>query len=343
MLSLLIPHLFLQGLCIFFLWQHRRLWNAQIKGFMAYIRKYCTESIPCPMTNEIQWLQYLVQSLRAGRALHETLESYGKEPIATQREQALCQEIVRGEKVEGHLIGEILSRALTNGNPCAHTLDKIRKSLQLRLSSQRRVDALTIQVRAQAWLASVLPWLVLFLFFLVDKNFIINAFSSIWSCGVLLLAIIFNSIGLWWIKKIQSAVMYPRGMEDEEVYLPKFILAFLSFMESGLDPQTAIQRSLVGIPVDTKVSSLAIHSTQQDRPLLLQQTRMLLKNSIEYGASIRDDMQGIFMEIEEQKKLRWERAAQILPLKLLLPIFLCILPATFFVILFPILPSLLAF
>ena len=163
-------------------------------------------------------LELIATSLRAGLSIRSALLQVSRQaasPIAqdlavlermqrigTPLETALSDWARRIPVSELALLGFAISVSSASGGSLSDSLERLATSFRQRLMLEEKVDALTAQGRLQAWVMAALPLLLALALTALDPASMAPLWTSAKGQGVLLLVIIFELLGLMWIRRL---------------------------------------------------------------------------------------------------------------------------------------------
>lgn len=303
--------------------RHADLLDRWILQFWARL-KTCLYEVPAEeqaLAGETRAIQAILAQLRTGRA--------PAEPPQRSSTQALKL---------------ILELGKEQGVPISGSLKLLLQLQQRRLRALRRGRSRSAQARAQALVAGLLP-LMLFLAVCLIAPELINAAIRNTQARVLLVAsCALTALGLIWIRRrVETVLLNPMALErDLEAWFPRLLLEAIGLTAAGVAPATVFENFLQKIPAQSPVKTLLL-APQGERaaiPELLNEFLELRERAITQGAPLRQSLLEIAEEFEQRLELRWETATELLPLRLLLPLFTCILPANLAALLAPLIPIL---
>lgn len=165
----------------------------------------------------------LASALRAGSGIQSALRhisSYCPAPLAQelslmQREQrigvsfdqALIAFYNRVPTESTSLVVSALRISMQSGGTLAETLERIADTLRSRLYLLGRVRALTAQGRMQAWVMAALPVALALVLYVIDPDSIALLWTTTAGWAVIILIIVLEGIGLFFIRKIVNIVV----------------------------------------------------------------------------------------------------------------------------------------
>ncbi|NUM88695.1 MAG: hypothetical protein HUU37_05790 [Bdellovibrionales bacterium] len=272
---------------------------------------------PLPGEGEVAWIRHVMGALRSGSALDECLLRAGP-PSAEWISPALLQ------------------HASLSGAPVLGALSHLRARLESRIRGLRRARALTAQARTQSFAIAVLPWFLLAAWALIDPRAIGEAAALPWCWLLWGAALTLSGAALVWMGRMVTRACEPASEEDGllEEHLPAVILSLLGQVAAGM-------------AVDEAATQASLHLPEPLRPRLLRESdgalgevSTLLARARRDGTPIRTELESLLTDIDSRRDARIETALQKLPLRALLPLFLCSFPAAALVLTTLILPLL---
>jgi tight adherence protein B len=160
----------------------------------------------------------IASNLRAGASISAALSAlleYSQAPLAEEfglieREQRLGVTFVDafkhlGVRMKGRAVQKIVAAVLVSyqtGGELAQTLDLTAHGLQADLHAQERLRALTAQGVMQAWVMAAMPIGLALTMHQLDNSFSEHLFSTSIGQSILLVVVLLEIVGLWWLLKI---------------------------------------------------------------------------------------------------------------------------------------------
>jgi pilus assembly protein TadC len=224
-----------------------------------------------------------------------------------------------------------------NGSALSENIKKLLKILSLRINIKERIKAQLIGVKVQVIAGIALPYVLFIVMNLLYPYLIRPVLNSELGLSIIFFALILHSIGVWFFSKIISFDT-KKDLNSSMLfeYMSFSIRSGVSIKKSLMDIKDSglLEKNVIKIIEETQTTSELISSIINDQQL--ENLGLILKRSYHLGISIADDLSSrssYIMENLEQRALRFQ---QIVPSKALVPLFLCIFPATYLLILAPI-------
>ena len=263
-------------------------------------------------------------------------------------EQALLKLKINKLIPEFHTFSLIMPILLKNGSDISPFLRKLEQQLKTELEFQEKIKTQSRHVSIQAILCSVLPWLALlgFLLFepeLVQASFLNSVTQKIYLCALGLNVLALVLINRW--------VSHPPHIKE----FPWFLNALSLIIETG---QSFLQAFYYVLPIlsshlknkfkNILQTLLTTHNRQQSLERFLKKEKdphierflFILAQSLHRGSSLSGPLKNLSEDLYFEHTQNLEKQKQNLYFKLLIPLFLFILPSVFLVIFAPLLLSL---
>jgi tight adherence protein B len=100
------------------------------------------------------------------------------------------------------LLFAAMETAHVRGGNLPETLDRLGESLREIMRLEEKVRALTAENRTSARYMSLMPIVVLIIYYMIDSTFVSTLFNDSWGLLLLLIAAALNVIAYFWIRKI---------------------------------------------------------------------------------------------------------------------------------------------
>jgi tight adherence protein B len=166
-----------------------------------------------------QTLGISIQALKTGQTMPQVLEYLSGECPRPLREEfsQVCSEMNLGSSAEEALsrMGSKFPRFLAfqqfleaykisrqTGANLTQLLEVLLEGLEEKNRILRKMNAMTAQARLSGTLMGVLPFLLAFVFFLMDPELMTPLFTEKAGWGILLLAGVLEAIGFLWIRQL---------------------------------------------------------------------------------------------------------------------------------------------
>ena len=236
-----------------------------------------------------------------------------------------------------------------NGSALSENIKKLLKILSLRINVKDRIKSQLIGVKVQIIVGIALPYLLFIVMNILYPYLIKPVLHSTLGLSILFFALILHSIGIWFFSKIihfdtKSDLNYSMLFE----YMSFSIRSGVSITKSLNDIKDSglLEKNTLTIIEKTHSTSdlisalMQIKDSDNKRPytetLYIRKLALILKRGYSMGISIAEDLSLSSQDITEKLEQRALRFQQIAPSKALIPLLLCIFPATYLLILAPI-------
>jgi len=194
-------------------------WYASQRG-PALKKKYETQKRLEKMKEVFpQTLGMSVQALKTGQTIPQVLEYLSRECPAPLREELtqVCGEMDLGNSAEMalskmaerfpdfaefHQFLESYKISRQTGANLTHLLEVLLEGLEEKNRLLRKMEAMTAQARLSGTLMGLLPFLLAFVFFMMDPELMTPLFTTQIGWAILLLALVLEAIGFFWIRQL---------------------------------------------------------------------------------------------------------------------------------------------
>ena len=166
-----------------------------------------------------QTLGMAVQALKTGQTVPQVLEYLSREcpPPLKEELSQVCGEMDLGNSAETalskmaerfpdfaefHQFLESYKISRQTGANLTHLLEVLLEGLEEKNRLLRKMEAMTAQARLSGTLMGLLPFLLAFVFFLMDPNLMTPLFTEATGWAILLLAAVLEAIGFLWIRQL---------------------------------------------------------------------------------------------------------------------------------------------
>jgi hypothetical protein len=224
-----------------------------------------------------------------------------------------------------------LVEALRTGMPVLTTLQLFQRIIGARQKLRWKAQSITSQARAQAEVLSWLPWMLALAICFVDPAWLLTSSRQpvawfFWSIALLL-----TGAGRGWMRRLLLRVLLPSSPNEklEEGPIPELVLRIMAGISSGLDAQSALERSLQSLK-SKELNAIFAGSTHASEKI--HNLQGLIAHSCRTGAPLRDDLTSFVNDLYAELESVWEARVQRLPVMLLAPLFLCFFPSTLLVL-----------
>lgn len=224
-----------------------------------------------------------------------------------------------------------------NGSALSENIKKLLKILSLRINIKERINSQLIGVKVQVLAGILLPYVLFIVMNILYPYLLRPVLNSTLGLSIMFFALILHSIGVWFFSRIISFDTKKdlnRSLLFE--YMSFSIRSGVSIRKSFIDIKDSglLEKNIIKTIEETESTSELISNIINQKQI--QDLALILKRSYQLGISIAEDLSSrsaYIMENLEQRALRFQ---QIVPSKALIPLFLCIFPATYLLILAPI-------
>lgn len=166
-----------------------------------------------------QTLGMAVQALKTGQTVPQVLEYLSREcpPPLKEELSQVCGEMDLGNSAEMalskmaerfsdfgefHQFLESYKISRQTGANLTHLLEVLLEGLEEKNRLLRKMDAMTAQARLSGTLIGLLPFLLAFVFFIMDPELMTPLFTTPMGWAILLLALVLETIGFFWIRQL---------------------------------------------------------------------------------------------------------------------------------------------
>ncbi|MCX6111829.1 MAG: type II secretion system F family protein [Proteobacteria bacterium] len=226
-----------------------------------------------------------------------------------------------------------------NGGALADNIKKLHRTLYLRINIKQRIKAQLLHTKIQFIVGTALPYFLFFIMNILYPYLIQPVLHSGLGIGLLLSAFMVHGVGVYFFYIITRF-----DMRNELNYSLAF--EYMAFsMKNGLSIMTGMNDIKDSGLLDTKTVEI-ISASKSTSELLsnlakiknnyIESLSLILKRGYTLGIAIADDLSSKASDITEKLEQRSLRFQQIAPSKALIPLLLCIFPATYILILTPI-------
>ncbi len=275
------------------------------------------------LQQEIEWLQYLLLSLRSGESLESALSSRGK--CSSQTNSARKSRSILAKNPESDPISMLLQASMHSGAPCVATLQFIRKAKMAEVRDRRKLRALTLGARIQSIILAFIPWILLGSFFFIDNELAHSLVNNVLCWLVWSFAFLLCLVGFRWMRSIMNRNINARDplIRECEEQLPEFLLDLIVMVGSGRDINDSKISAAQKLPISSRFRAFILDVNAPSPNSIWTSIRDLLRKAEESGSPMREEIFLFLQELQNQKECRWEELAQKLPSQLLAPLFAC--------------------
>ena len=166
-----------------------------------------------------QTIGMMIQALKAGQTIQQVLEYLSKESSAPLKEEwiQVCMEMNLGASAEQALnqmelrypefldfqqFLQAYKISRQTGANLTHLLEILLEGMEQKNRLLRKMDAMTAQAKLSGLLMGLLPFILGFVFFLMDPTLLSPLVTEKSGWGILLLSIVMETIGFFWIRQL---------------------------------------------------------------------------------------------------------------------------------------------
>ena len=291
---------------------------------------------------EIEWLTHLIACMRAGISLQNALERYTKERKDPYLKK-ISYSILHGEPPKKGVF-LFLFQALRLGTSVLSVLQLRKQQLRKQLQLNKKLKSLSVQARTQAWIAIFLPWSLLLFLYSFHGDILSSASKGKYFWILLSLAIALDILAAYWIRYLMKKTLDGKNPIEKSIHkwVPTVLLQSIQNIQLGLDLERSLENAVMLIPKEDPLRKMLLKPSSDATPLIRYIHELFYKSS-RTGSPITEDIYEIINDIREEREVKMEENCQLLPIKLLMPIFLLILPASLLTLAAPIIMQLEAF
>lgn len=232
---------------------------------------------------------------------------------------------------------QILHRYLISGGVISKKLSRLRESILLKINIKQKINARTLNNKIQLVLCIVIPYFMFCVVNLIIPDLFFKLLNSKTGILLILFSASLHCLGIIIFKKIVKF--------NYEPDLKKAIfINYISFaLENGLSFYDAFFDIAYLIKVDEKISEEKkntyelIEFLNENKDLDLKNFCKIINKSLELGSSASKNLNNLYTNIIEGLEYRVQIFEQKIASLTLIPLFIFIFPATYFLILSPIL------
>jgi hypothetical protein len=295
-------------IALIIIWQ-RKPCNKLLNHAWAQWQTRRARQMALPEDEAIRLLESLASNVRAGATLSASISS------PSNLTEILPQGVV-----------QLLTFHSSSGAPALPNLMALKRQYVQMRKARWRAMALSAQARAQSTIIGAFPYLLLPALFLIDSEGVRSLFSSSSSVAALLLAAILGALGRYWVDlSTQKALTVNRAGRGALQILSTNLLSLSASVRAGLAPNS--------FAFEQEALSLLDQSSESAPHSLWQRLHQLIKTNQTHGVPILTELDLLLEETQVEMDSRLEESLQTLPVRLLLPLFLCQLPAALLVLL----------
>jgi len=319
------------------------------KNFLYRYKDSLIESQLIEVFNE------LIPASEGGISCFETLESISsriKEPLRNELsyfiilsknnniKNALEYKFLNTKNIFLKQFWQILYRYLLSGGIISSKLNDLKKSIMLKINIRKKIKTRLLNNKIQMILSVVVPYFMFIVLNLIIPNFFLNLINSKLGIIIVLISMIFHSIGILIFIKISK-------FNSNFDFNKAIFINYITFsLENGISFYDAFKEiyyllGLKKINLENKTSTyelLELLDKFNDNEI--NSFTKILKKNLEYGISCSKSLNNLYIHIMEKIEYKITIFEQKLPALSLIPLFIFIFPATYILILSPIIVEL---
>ncbi|MEI6092447.1 MAG: type II secretion system F family protein, partial [bacterium] len=226
-----------------------------------------------------------------------------------------------------------------NGGSLSENIKKLYRTLYMRINIKNRINAQLLQTKIQFAVGTALPYFLFIIMNILYPYLIGPVLHTKLGLCLLACSITIHSIGVYYFYIITKF-----NMREELNY--SLVFEYMAFsMKNGvsisagmndLKDSGLLSPKTIGIISNSKATSELLCDLSKIDNNYITSLSTILKRSYNLGIAIADDLSAKADDIMERLEQRALRFQQITPSKALIPLLLCIFPATYIMILTPI-------
>jgi len=226
-----------------------------------------------------------------------------------------------------------------SGSILADNLRRLYKMIHLRINIKARINAQLLQTKIQMIVGTALPYFLFLVMNVLYPHLIGPVMANTLGLSLLAFAFILHAVGVYIFIRITK---FNADTELNNALLCEYIAFSLrsgsSIMTTLKDimSSTLISNVLVRTISSAGSTSELISNLEKINEPFIEKITSCLKKGYQMGIPISDDLCGQALDITEKLEQRALRFQQSAPSKALIPLLLCVFPATYLLILTPI-------
>jgi len=239
----------------------------------------------------------------------------------------------------------MLLNHIKNGGAISDSIRKLQKILFLRINMKQRINAQLLQTKIQIIAGTILPYFMFLVMKILYGEMIQAVFSSSIGLSMLGLATLLHTIGVFMFIKICRFDM-------KKELNGSMLFEYMSFsLKNGnaviVGIKDAIQTGLINqdtaslMQGDASTTAI-INLLKESKVPYMKNLSSILKKGYTLGIGISEELSNQAMDILEKLEQRAIRFQQTAPAKALVPMLFFIFPATYLMILTPVLVQVLS-
>jgi len=253
--------------------------------------------------------------------------------------KTLEQMITKEHNVFVRMFFVMLLNHIKNGGAISDSIRKLQKMLFLRINMKQRISAQLLQTKIQIIAGTILPYFMFFIMRVLYGEMIRAVFHSTIGLSMLLLAMVLHVIGVFMFTKI---CRFNMGQELNG----SMLFEYMSFsLKNGNAVMAGIKDAInTGLISQDTASAMQENISTTEIITVLKESKApymknlssILKKGYSLGISISDELSNQALDILEKLEQRAIRFQQTAPAKALVPMLFFIFPATYLMILAPV-------
>jgi hypothetical protein len=254
--------------------------------------------------------------------------------------KTLEQMIAKEQNVFMRMFFVMLLNHIKNGGAISESIRKLQKILFLRTNIKQRINAQLLQTKIQIIAGTILPYFMFGVMSLLYGDMIRAVFSSKIGITMLCSASILHIIGVMLFIRI---CRFNMNIELNG----SMLFEYMSFsLKNGIGVITSLKDSIDAGLIDQKTANVlnklnstveTISALSEIKESYMKNLSSILKKGHSLGIGISEELSLQAQDILEKLEQRATRFQQAAPAKALVPMLFCIFPATYLMILAPVL------
>lgn len=253
--------------------------------------------------------------------------------------KTLEQMINRENNIFTRMFFVMLLNHIKNGGAISESIKKLQKILFLRINLTQRIRAQLLQTKIQIIAGTILPYFMFLVMRFLYKDLVLAVFHSSTGLCMLGLAMLLHIVGVFMFIKICKFNM------NKELN-GSMLFEYMSFsLKNGnaviVGIKDAIDTGLINntvagsIQIDVSTTEI-INLLKESKEPYMKNLSSILKKGYSLGIGISDELSNQALDILEKLEQRAMRFQQVAPAKALVPMLFFIFPATYLMILAPV-------
>lgn len=303
-------------------------------------------------TQLVEVLNELISSSESGVSCFDTLESIVtdlKEPIkneikyfiiyAKEKDLKISIEdrVSKTQNVFLKQFWQILYKYLISGGVISKKLSRLRKSVLLKINIKQKINARTLNNKIQLILCICVPYFMFIMINLIVPELFWELISSKIGLLLILFSVLLHTLGLLIFKRVTRF--------NYEPDLKKAI--FINYISFAIENGTSFYEAFFDISYLINIEAKSLENKKNTFELIevlknikdndLKNFCKIIDRSLDLGSSASKNLNNLYINIIDSIEYRVQVFEQKLPSLTLIPLFIFIFPATYFLILSPIL------